>query len=119
MSIIPTEDMEAYLEYAAEAEDKERLLISNPEIHQDNKLTRQEPQSRLNQSIKLSYLEIQAVTKEDNNKAGAIRLAVYNPKTKIEESQWIPKKCCSNLEGKTKTIYVWEVFANEHLGDFI
>ena len=34
------------------------------------------------------------------------------------KDQWIPKKLASNLHPEGYWIWVWEVFANEHLSNF-
>ena len=67
----------------------------------------------------IQFDSIIAVTQEGVMHAGAIKFNLVNTETGETNEQWVPKKLCSNLDMDSKTFYLWEVFAAEHLAHAI
>ena len=75
--------------------------------------------ARTESSFCLPFLSLIHVTKEGNQLAGALLLAVLNPVTGEEEELWIPKKLCCNLDMEEGLVYVWRVFLENNAPDLL
>lgn len=77
--------------------------------HDYSTLVKVELDSRLTQSLIISFEQLVIVTKRDNKLDGAILLDLPLASGDVVGC-WIPKKLCSNLDLELKTICVWDKF---------
>tara|TARA_R110000772_G_C13014992_1_gene409842 strand:- start:152 stop:538 length:387 start_codon:yes stop_codon:yes gene_type:complete len=69
-------------------------------------------------SVKLPFVTVEHMTQEGNKEGGAILFTLLDLTTGEIVDQWIPKKLCTNLLAGSQYIYVWGVFAQQHLSKF-
>ena len=69
-------------------------------------------------AIKIPFVTVDHMTQEGNNEAGAILFTLLDLTTGEVVEKWIPKTLCSNLHPEGYYIYVWSVFAQQHLTAF-
>tara|TARA_R110000772_G_scaffold138615_1_gene247619 strand:- start:296 stop:706 length:411 start_codon:yes stop_codon:yes gene_type:complete len=72
----------------------------------------------LSQSVMLHFLTVEYITKETDIKAGAILLKLTDLSTGEVVDKWVPKKLAANIDPVARTIWVWDVFAQQHLSEF-
>tara|TARA_R110002167_G_scaffold366375_1_gene595545 strand:- start:5113 stop:5583 length:471 start_codon:yes stop_codon:yes gene_type:complete len=84
-----------------------------------SKVTRNSDIAYLEQSsVKIPYITVEHMTQDGNQNGGAILLKLTDLSTGEVVEKWIPKKLCCNLQPSKKYIYVWDVFAQQHLSKF-
>ena len=64
-------------------------------------------------NYKLEYTEINVITPK------AVNLSLPHVELEAPHEVWIPLSVLSNHNEEDKTVYVWDVFADEHLEGFI
>lgn len=69
----------------------------------------------LEASTQLTFICLQAITKPENIKKGAILLLLKDKHGNLTES-WMPKRLCANIDitGELGTVYVWTPFLEEN-----
>lgn len=67
-----------------------------------------EPDSRLQQSTKVHYVDLQALTKEHEGPSQGALLLHLEVMDEVAPV-WLPKKLCSNLDLEEQTVYIWNV----------
>lgn len=69
--------------------------------------------------IMFTFSSLKHCTKEGNHFAGALLVETKNNNTDEFDEVWIPKKLCCNLDLELGTVYVWKVFAEDKLAEYI
>jgi len=82
--------------------------------HDYSSLVKIEPDSRLSQSLIISFEQLVTITKTDNKLDGAILIDLLLADGNVVEC-WIPKKLCSNLDLEHNTVCVWDKFMNSRI----
>ena len=70
-------------------------------------------------AIKLCFVDVEHITQQGNQAGGAILFTLLDLTTGEVVEKWVPKKLCSNLHPEGRWIWVWEVFVQQHLRQFI
>tara|TARA_R110002153_G_scaffold2684_6_gene12957 strand:+ start:606 stop:998 length:393 start_codon:yes stop_codon:yes gene_type:complete len=68
--------------------------------------------------VQIPFVTVEHMTQEGDEEAGAILFTLLDLSTGEIVDQWIPKKLCTNLHAGSQYIYVWDVFAQQHLSKF-
>lgn len=68
--------------------------------------------------VQIPFVTVEHMTQEGDEEAGAILFTLADLTTGEIVDQWIPKKLCTNLNPEGYYIYVWDVFAQQHLSKF-
>lgn len=68
--------------------------------------------------VQIPFVTVEHMTQEGDEEAGAILFTLADLTTGEIVDQWIPKKLCTNLHADEQYIYVWDVFAQQHLSKF-
>lgn len=69
-------------------------------------------------SVQIPFVEVKHMTHEGDKESGAILFTLLDLSTGEVVEKWIPKKLCTNLHPEGYYIYVWNVFAQQHLSKF-
>lgn len=69
--------------------------------------------------IMFTFSSFKVATKQHSQYEGALLLEIKNNNTNEFDEVWVPKKLCCNLDLELGTVYVWEVFAEDKLVEYI